>query len=137
MKREKNFVTINKKSAKVLIKYADTVNMKLDSMEVLIEDVNEKTLEKTAKTFVPEGLMFCEAKIIERIESKIGVPMDAFLQMAIPVVDTENLGEQPDLSKEINKYKYNIIKNISFKRAVEAIEVNGMTSDEYMASKNN
>lgn len=137
MKREKNFVTINKKSAKIKILFASKETMKVESMETVIEDLNEKQLAKIARELVPEGSHFMEATVIESINTKIGVPMNAFLEMAIPVVDTENLGEQPDLSKEIYKYKYNIVKNLSFKKAVEAIEVNGMTSEEYRASKNN
>lgn len=97
------YVTIKTKSAKVRIKYADTVNMKLDSMEVFIENLNEKALEKTARTFVPEGLMFCEAEIIERIEGKIGIPMNVFLTFATPIV-TVNENEIQDLSDEANKY---------------------------------
>ena len=97
------YVTIKTKSAKVRIKYADTVNMKLDSMEVIIENLNEKALEKTARKFVPEGLMFCEAEIIERIEGKIGIPMNVFLTFATPIV-TVNDNEVQDLSDEANKY---------------------------------
>lgn len=125
------YVTIKMKSAKVKILYANTTMKAIEEMVVLIDNLNEKSLEKTAKTFVPEGCVFLQASIEEKIDGKIGIPMNVFLTFATPIV-TVNDNEVQDLSDEVNKYiqpRLNMICN-DITRAKNRIKEIGLEAYE-------
>lgn len=125
------YVTVKMKSAKVKILYANTAMKTIEETEVLIDNLNEKSLEKTAKTFVHEGCVFLQAEIVERIDGKIGIPMNVFLTFATPIV-TVNDNEVQDLSDEANKYvqpKLNVICN-EITRAKNRIKEIGLEAYE-------